>query len=120
MDIRVFQFLSSPLFSNFLLHFHPHRPSCSTAVRPHTLATCGDAVEVLFAQIKVCNESAFALSAPMCQSVTVYFDRIERITFVVHVCVLGFIFEVVLWFGSDTRSCICIGILVFKLNVVFL
>lgn len=56
-----------------LLSFPPscflsiHHPSCFTAVWPHTLAICGYALEVLFAQIKVYNEWVFALSGPPCQ-----------------------------------------------------
>lgn len=42
--------------------------SCFIAVRPHTPAICGYALEVLFAQIKVCNEWAFAPSGPLCQA----------------------------------------------------
>lgn len=67
-------FLSLPLLTSSLFSSpHPssvsiHTFSCLIEVRPHTPAICGCALEVVFAQIKVCNEWALAPSAPLCQA----------------------------------------------------
>lgn len=62
---RSVSFLSSPHPSSVSIH---RFLSCFTEVGPHTLAICGCALEVLFAQIKVCNEWALAPSGPPCQA----------------------------------------------------